>query len=186
MAMASQITLLLESHRAGDADALNRLAAVLYPELKAMARRRTAGKPGLGATTLVQETFLKLLSGGELQPDDRRQFFALAATIMRQVIVDEVRYAMAGKRDGREVTLTESVMPVESQEKAQFLLEVDEMLGILESQDERLARVFECRYFAGLTTAETAEALAVSERSVERAWSSARSRIAELMEDTRE
>jgi len=105
---------------------------------------------------------------------------------MRQVIVDEVRYAMAGKRDGREVTLTESVMPAESQEKAEFLLEVDEMLGILEAEDERLARVFECRYFAGLTTAETAEALGVSERSVERAWSSARSRIAELMEETRE
>ena len=140
--MASHITILLESHRAGDADALNRLAAVLYPELKAMARRRTAGKPGLGATTLVQETFLKLLSGGELQPEDRRQFFALAATIMRQVIVDEVRYAMAGKRDGREVTLTESVMPVESQEKAQFLLEVDEMLGIKIGRASCRERVF--------------------------------------------
>lgn len=184
--MASQITLLLESHREGDADALNRLAELLYPELKAMARRRTVGKPGLGATTLVQETFLKLLSGGELTPADRREFFALAATIMRRVIVDEVRYAMAGKRDGREVTLTESVMPVESQEKAQFLLEVDEMLGILEREDERSAQVFECRYFAGLTTAETAEALGVSERSVERLWSSARSRIAELMDDTSE
>jgi RNA polymerase sigma factor (TIGR02999 family) len=186
ISMTSQITLLLESHRAGDADALNRLATVLYPELKAMARRRTAGKPGLGATTLVQETFLKLLSGGEIQPEDRRQFFALTATIMRQVIVDEVRYAMAGKRDGHEVTLTESVMPAESQEKAEFLLEVDEMLGTLEAEDERQARVFECRYFAGLTTAETAEALGVSERSVERSWSSARARIAELMEDTRE
>src|SRR6056297_3203387 len=112
ISMTSQITLLLESHRAGDADALNRLATVLYPELKAMARRRTVGKPGLGATTLVQETFLKLLSGGELQPEDRRQFFALAATIMRQGIVDEGRCAMAGKRDGREVTRTESVMPL--------------------------------------------------------------------------
>jgi len=184
--MASEITILLESFRAGDQGALDRLAAVLYPELKAMARRRTAGKPGLGATTLVQETFLKLLSGGELKPEDRREFFALAATIMRQVIVDEVRYAMAGKRHGHEVTLTDTIMPAESQEKAEFLLQVDEMLGILEGEDERAARVFECRYFAGLTTAETAEALGLSERSVERSWSAARSRIAELMEDTSE
>lgn len=177
--------MLLESCRAGDQGALDRLAVALYPELKAMARRRTRGRPGLGATTLVQETFLKLLSGGELKPEDRQEFFALAATVMRQVIVDEVRYAMAGKRDGREVTLTETVMPGETQEKAEFLLQVNEMLGILEGKNERIARVFECRYFAGLTTTETSEALCVSERSVERLWSSARSRIAELMEDTR-
>ncbi len=184
--MASEITLLLESCRAGEPGALDRLAATLYPELKAMARRRTAGRPGLGATTLVQETFLKLLSGGELKAEDRRQFFGLAATVMRRVIVDEVRYATAGKRDGREVTLTESVMPSEAQEQAEFLLQVDEMLNVLEVEDARLARVFECRYFAGLTTAETAEALGVSERSAERFWSSARSRIAALIEDSSE
>lgn len=186
--MASEITLLLESHRAGDASALDRLAEVLYPELKAMARRRTRGSQGLGATTLVNETFLKLLSGGELKPEDRQQFFALAATIMRQVIVDEVRYATAAKRDGREVTFTEGLGQArdETEAKAEFLLQVDEMLGILEAEDKRLVRVFECRYFAGLTTAETADALGVSGRSVERLWSSARTRIAALMEETSE
>jgi len=98
--MASEVTLLLNRYRDGDTGALDELAQLIYPELKAMAARRTRGSAGLGATTLVNETFLKLLSGGELQPEDRQQFFGLAASIMRQVIVDEVRYVTAQKRCG--------------------------------------------------------------------------------------
>ena len=82
------------------------------------------------------------------------------------------------------MTLANTVIGDDSHEKAEFLLQVDEMLGIVEQEDDRLARVFECRYFAGLTTAETAEALAVSERSVERLWSTARSRIAALIDES--
>jgi len=182
--MSSEITQLLDACRAGNAGAMDRLAAILYPELKAMARRRTRGSQGLGATTLVNETFLKLLSGGELKPEDRQQFFGLAATIMRQVIVDEVRYATAGKRHGRQVTYTDSHAPDDIQANAEFLLQVDELLAVLEAEDERLVRVFECRYFAGLTTAESAEVLGMSPRSVERMWSAARSRIVALMKDT--
>jgi RNA polymerase sigma factor (TIGR02999 family) len=181
--VASEITQLIGAHRDGDRGALGRLAELLYPELKAMARRRA--QPSMGATTLVNETFLKLLSGGELQPDDRQQFFALAATIMRQVIVDEIRYLTAGKREHVDVTLAETLVGDDGHEKAMFLLQVDEMLSIVEQEDERLARVFECRYFAGLTTAETAAALGTSERSAERLWSQARSRIAELIEENK-
>lgn len=182
--MASEITILLNAHRAGEAGALDKLATALYPELKAMAHRRSRSGAGMGATTLVNETFLKMLSGGDLQPEDRKQFFGLAATIMRRIIVDEIRYVTAGKRDGQEMTLAETVMGDDTHTKAEFLLQVDEMVNILEQEDERQARVFECRYFAGLTTAETAEALDTSGRSVERLWSSARSRIAELMEES--
>lgn len=180
--LSSSVTILLEAHRNGDGAALDQLANALYPDLKAMARRRVQGGSGSGATTLVSETFIKLLSGGELQTKDRSQFFALAATVMRQIIVDEIRYFTANKRAREEVTLVEAVIGDDSHEKAEFLLQVDEMLTIVEQEDSRLARVFECRYFAGLTTAETSEALAVSERSVERFWSAARSRIAALME----
>jgi RNA polymerase sigma factor (TIGR02999 family) len=183
--LASEITTLLDAYRNGDASALDRLTAILYPELKAMARRRSRGAPAVGATTLVNETFVKLMSNGEITTADRRQFFALAGTIMRQVIVDEVRYATAAKRQAHEVSYEEGAVPDASPDDAEFLLEVDRMLSTLESEDERLARVFECRYFAGLTTSETAEALEVSERSAERLWSAARSRIAELMKDTR-
>ena len=184
--MSSPVTILLEAHRNGDGSALNQLATALYPELKAMARRRVQGGSGSGATTLVSETFVKLLSGGELRPKDRSQFFALAATIMRQIIVDEIRYITANKRARDDVTLVETVMGDDGHEKAEFLLQVDEMLKIVEQEDDRLARVFECRYFAGLTTAETSEALDISVRSVERLWSSARSRIAELIEESSE
>ncbi len=184
--MSSSVTVLLEAHRNGDDTALNKLATALYPELKVMARRRSQGGAASGATTLVQETFVKLLSGGELRTEDRRQFFALAATIMRQIIVDEIRYITANKRAHKDVTLVETVIGDDSHEKAEFLLQVDEMLRIVEQEDERLARVFECRYFAGLTTAETAEVLDISPRSVERHWSAARSRIAELIDDNNE
>lgn len=183
--MSASVTVLLEAHREGDASALDSLAKLLYPELKAMARRRSRDGAGSGATTLVNETFLKLLSGGDLKATDRRQFFGLAATIMRQIIVDEIRYVTAGKRRREDVTLAETVIGDESHDQAAFLLEVDEMLKIVEREDQRLARVFECRYFAGFTTAETAEALDTSERSVERLWSAARSRIAELIDENK-
>lgn len=182
--MSSSVTILLEAHRNGDDSALNQLATVLYPELKAMARRRVQGGAGSSATTLVNETFVKLLSGGDLKTEDRRQFFALAATIMRQIIVDEIRYITANKRAREDVTLVDAIIGDDGHEKAEFLLQVDEMLKIVEQKDDRLARVFECRYFAGLTTAETAEALDISPRSVERLWASARSRIATLIDES--
>lgn len=182
--MTESVTVLLKAYRDGEPAALNTLAELLYPELKAMARRRASG--GSSATTLVNETFLKLLAGGELRTADRREFFALAATVMRRIIVDEVRYHTAEKRSGQEVTLAETILGDGSHEKAQFLLEVDEMLGVLEADDARLARVFECRYFAGLTTSETAEALDLSVRTVERCWSSARERIAAMIESSKQ
>ena len=178
------VTELLNEARDGDNAALDRLVQALYPELKSMARRRSRNAPGMGATTLVSETFVRLLSGGRLQSRDRQHFFSLAARIMRSVIVDEVRYFTAEKRARQDVTLAETMIGDDAHEKAEFLLQVDEMLGIVESEDERLARVFECRFFAGLTTAETAEALEISERSVERAWSAARTRIADLIDDS--
>lgn len=179
-----EVTVLLRAARDGDADALDRLAETLYPELKRMARRRASQGASMGATTLVSETFLQLLSGGRLAPEDRGQFFGLAATIMRRIIVDEIRYVTAGKRNGRDVTLVETLIGDDAHEKSEFLLQVDEMLSIVESENERLARVFECRYFAGLTTVETADCLGMSVRSVERAWSDARSRIAKLIDDS--
>ncbi|MEL7537764.1 MAG: ECF-type sigma factor [Pseudomonadota bacterium] len=177
------ITVLLNEARDGDSDALDRLVAALYPELKAMAQRRSRGTPSIGATTLVNEAFVRMLSGGRLTPADRQQFFGLAATVMRRIIVDEVRYLTAEKRAGAEVTLAETLIGDDAHDRAEFLLEVDAMLSIVHAEDARSARVFECRYFAGLTTAETAECLGISERSVERSWSSARARIGGLISD---
>ncbi len=180
--MPSDVTLLLARYNEGDASALDALTQMIYPELKAMARRRTRGAGDMGATALVNETFVKLLSGGQLTSEDRQQFFGLAATIMRQVIVDEVRYVTAQKRSGEAVTYADTEMAGDSHEKAEFLLEVDKILEQLAEEDPNLAQVFECRYFAGFSTSETAEVLGVSPRTAERWWSSARERIAALME----
>ncbi|MEL7022873.1 MAG: ECF-type sigma factor [Pseudomonadota bacterium] len=179
--MSLSVTVLLKSHRDGDSQALDQLAELIYPELKALARSRSRNS-STGATTLVNETFLKLLSGGALTTEDKREFFALAATIMRQIMVDEVRYLVAGKRSGQDVTLAETIIGDDGHEQAEFLLQVNDLMAILEKENERHARVFECRYFAGFTTAETAEVLGLSERSVGRSWAAAKSRIAELID----
>ena len=180
--MPGDVTLLLQDYKNGDADALNALTHMVYPELKAMARRRTQGNQNLNATALINEVFVKLLSGNQLDPSDRQQFFGLVATVMRQVIVDEVRHFTAQKRKGDEVTYADTISFNTSEVKSEFLLQVDQVLTRLESEEPKLAHVFECRYFAGFSTAETAEIMGTSSRSVERLWTRSRERVAELME----
>jgi RNA polymerase sigma factor (TIGR02999 family) len=147
-----------------------------------MARRRT-GDARMNATTLVNETFLKLLSSERIVAEDRKQFFGLMATIMRQLIVDEIRYLTAAKRGSPDVTYTESLGTANGYDEPEFLILVDRMLERLEQQDPQLTRVFEARYFAGLTVAETADALGLSQRSVERMWAAARERLAAMLSD---
>lgn len=172
------VTYLLKRYSDGDATALDHLVALLYPELKTMARRRVRQGQDIGATTLVQETFLKLLSSDGVQPEDRVQFFGLAATIMRRVMIDDARYASAQKRQGTEVEFIPQIGPDKQQVNAEFLLRVDNALHRLAERDLRLAKVFECRYFGGYSMSETAEILDVSVRSAERLWTSARKHLA--------
>ena len=165
---------------------MDALASLLYPDLKNMARRRSLNDRDFGATVLVNETFAKLLSSGQLEPDDRQQFFALAATVMRQVVVDELRYASAQKRSADAVTYSDTKVTDDTREEAEFVIQVSEMVERLAAEDARMASVFECRYFAGFSTDETAEVLDLSSRTVERLWASARSRIAVLMDDSKQ
>lgn len=176
--MEGDVTGLLKAHHSGDELALEELARVVYPDLKAMARRRASGGSSPSASTLVNETFIKLLSHGRMQPDDRKGFFALMATIMRRVVIDDVRQALALKRKGKEVTANEGLLSDGESSDPAFLLDVDAALSDLKALDPRLQQVFDCRYFAGYTTAETAEALDLSARTVERAWSEAKAFVA--------
>ena len=181
--MPSEVTLLLRQYQAGDANALDNLAKLVYPDLKALARQRGTriGPQVMGATTLVQETFAKFLSSGQIEPKDRGQFFGLAATIMRRLIIDEVRKHTASKRDAARLDIEQDALHDDAAVAPEFLLSVDQALDVLKNADERLARVFECRYFAGLSVIETAAALELSERSTERLWQQARNRLAELL-----
>lgn len=175
------ITELLYRHRRGDDRALNELAARVYPQLKILARRR-AGGGDMGATTLVQETFAKLLAGQSLAVEDRGHLFSLAATVMRQIVIDEARASRAARRQHEPPASLDEQSLADESVGADFLLNLDRALTALHAEDERLSRAFECRYFVGLTTTETAEALGVSTRSAERFWRESRRRLGELLE----
>ncbi len=176
------VTLLLRQFEEGDRSAFDELAQRLYPELKRMARARVQSGRGMGATTLVQETFVKLLSEGGVTPHDRQQFFGLTATIMRQVMVDDARYAAAQKRASDETEYIPEKGSDRQQVQAAFLIQVDAALNKLAARDARMAKAFECRYFGGYSIEETAEILGLSVRSTERLWSNARSLMAQELE----
>jgi len=173
-----EITQLLVAHQEGDPDALHRLMPLVYHELRRIARRHLAGHQRgalLDTTGLVHESFLKLTENGELPADCRAHFFALASRAMRQVAIDYARSRRALKRGGGDRPLTLDESRVGSGTVNVDLLALDQALQRLAELNERLERVVECRYFAGLTETETAEALGVSVRTVQRDWVKARS-----------
>ncbi len=174
--MSDDITLLLGRHRQGDSTAFDELVRLLYPELRALAARRAQGSD-LSATTLLHETIARYISGEAVGSQDRQEFFGLAATIMRRVIIDEVRQASAAKRQGIAVTLDESQF-ADQAPSAERLLAIDRALDALNRQDAQLRQVFECRYFAGYSTAETAAMLGHSARTTERMWREAKQWVA--------
>jgi len=169
------ITELLLAYGQGIPGALDRLLEVLYPELRRVARRQLstigrAGDPVLDTGVVVQETYLKLVDGTRVSWRDRGHFLAVAARAMRQVIVDHARARRSQKRGDGIVH-----MPLDGQEAAivedaDRILAVNEALERLGDADARMLKVVECRFFAGFTEAETAEALSVSEKTVEREW----------------
>lgn len=170
---AESVTELLVRARSGSSDAMDRLMPLVYDELRAIAHRQLRGERDehtLSTTALVHEAYLRLVDQRRVAWQDRTHFFAVAARVMRRVLVDYARRRVAKKRDGMRhaVSLDEALLVVESQ--ADLLLDLDEALSRLADQDERLARVVELRFFAGLTDEETAGILGVSPRTVRYDW----------------
>ncbi len=171
------ITVWLDSARAGDRAALDRVLTLLYQELHSMARRQLAGQQGrtLDATSLVHESYLKLLGArGSARFEDRAHFFAYAASAMRSVVVDYARNRMARKRGG---DLKRVELPENSSSGVRLdedLLALDVALARLQAVDAHLAKVVELRYFAGLSEQEIADLCQRSERSIRRDWQKAR------------
>lgn len=170
------VTILLEAAGRGDADALGRLFELLYPDLRRMAhaRLRDDAPAGLHTTALVHESFLRLVRLQRLSPTDRPMFLAYLGRVMRSIIVDAVRQAQADRRGGGLTPHTLDTLAVAAPTPAPEVLRVHEALDALASHDERLARVVELRYFAGLQMDEIAEALGVAKRTAERDWERAR------------
>lgn len=178
-AAAGPITELLERARAGDRAAEAAVYAAVYEDLQRLARgqRRRLYLSGntLNTTALVHESYLRL-AGRTSGFRDREHLLAVAATAMRQILVDRARRRSRAKRGGgeRPVPLDDALpAPVEDRE-ADLFLALDEALRALDRQDPRLRRVIECQFFGGLTQQETAAALDLSERSVRRLWVRAR------------
>jgi len=172
-----EVTELLLSWRQGDAAALDRLIPVVYDELRRVARRRLRGEsPGqaLQSTALVHEVYLRLVDVNRMTLKNRTHFFALAATLMRQILVDQARRQHADKRGGRVTMVSLDDVPPVAQPSSVDVLALDQALGALSVIDDRQRRVVELRFFAGLNIDETAEALGVSPATVEREWALAK------------
>jgi RNA polymerase sigma factor (TIGR02999 family) len=174
----SEITELLQRIKAGDAAARESLFALLYQDLRRLARsrlRRNETITLLDTTSLVHESYLRFLNAHELDFTDRGKFFAYAASVMRSIVVDEVRKRHAERRGGSavHVELDTGVGDVLSREDDQ-VIRVHDALDELSALDPRLAQVVEMRYFAGLTEADIAGVLGVTERTVRRDWDKAR------------
>lgn len=171
------LTALLRAYRAGDRGAFDRLVPLVYDDLRRLARRQMRRAPlarTLDTTGLVHEAWLKLADRPGAAFSDRGHFLAVAARAMRQVVIDYARRKLADKRGAgaAPVELKEDHGSIEN--RAEWLLMVDQALTRLGAVNARLVQVVECRYFAGLSEEETAEALGVSLRTAQREWLRAR------------
>ena len=182
------ITDLLIKWRQGDKAALDALIPLVYRELRAVAGARVRGERAgcsLQTTALVHETYLRLVDLNRLTLENRTHFFAVAARLMRQILVDQARRAQAEKRGGGVTMVTLEGAAPASAPNIVDVLALDQALEELASMDERLCRVVELKFFAGLTIDETAEALEVSGATVERDWAAAKAWLYDRMTPAR-
>jgi RNA polymerase sigma factor (TIGR02999 family) len=172
-----QMTRLLVAWSDGDKSALDKLMPVVHDELRRMAHRymnRERKGHTLQTTALVNEVYLKLIDQRHVSWQNRAHFFAVAAKLMRRILVDYARSRQYAKREGEQhkVELEEAVQV--SRERSAELIAVDDALMSLEMIDARKAKVVELRFFGGLTFEETAEEAQTSHATIERDWTTAR------------
>jgi RNA polymerase sigma factor (TIGR02999 family) len=180
----NDVTRLLHAYRDGDREAFDRLVPLMYDDLRRVARRQLRrGRPGatLNTTGLVHEVYMKMADQQHLDARDRGHFLAISAHAMRQVIADAARRRTAEKRGGGQEAIPLDEAPELAADQARWLLDVDRALEQLAAHDQRMARVVECRFFAGLTEDETALALDTSLRTVQRDWMRARAWLKEAL-----
>jgi RNA polymerase sigma factor (TIGR02999 family) len=175
---AAEITSLLHRWRGGSREAFDLLISLVYNELRAIASRRLTRESAGGVletTALVNEAYLKLLGQRSVDWQNRAHFFAIAAQLMRRIVVDDARRRLAQKRGRGEIAVPLDEMPA-----PQPALEVADVLALdaalveLERLDPDLGRIVELRFFGGMTVEQTGEALGRSPTSIKRDWAVAR------------
>jgi RNA polymerase sigma factor (TIGR02999 family) len=174
---SSEISLLLDQYRDGQAEAFGKLMTLVYDDLRRLAAwqlQTERPEHTLQPTALVHEAYLKLSSQNPVDWQNKGHFFALAAQIMRRILVDHARARQRDKRGGGQgrATLDEALEMSTPSEPS--LVELDEALNTLARQDARKSLIVELRYFGGLSIEETADALGVSPATVRREWTLAK------------
>lgn len=173
----SDITQLLEELSRGDRQALDRLIPTVYEELRRIAHGQLGHeRPGhtLNTTALVNETYLRLVNVDRVRWNGRAHFLAVAARVMRRVLIDYARARGRDKRGGDVVRVSLRDAVEVPADRGEDMADLDEALSRLEATNERQCRVVECRCFAGMSVEETAEALGTSPATVKRDWAFSR------------
>jgi len=173
---APSITTLLDDIRTGSATAADQLFGRVYDQLQRLARvvRRGKAPATLNTTALVHEAYLHLRPDDGIDVESKRHFFRLAARAMRQVIARQVRHRTAQKRGGHAITVAFHDRMLGTEVPLDDIVTLEDALCALDRMKPRQARVVECRFYAGLTVQETADALDVSTATVKRDWRAAR------------
>lgn len=169
----SDVTRLLLAWRRGDSAALDRLVPLVYAELHRLAHRQIRAEPRghlLQTTALVNEAYVRLVGSKRVQWQNRVHFFAIAAQLMRRILVDDARARGSLKRGRHAVRVALDDVLVASPPPDPGLLALDEALTRLAAVDLRKSQVVQLRYFGGLSVEETAEALRISPETVMRDW----------------
>lgn len=177
MSQSEDLTALLQAWSGGDGSAGERLMVLVYEELRALSSSRLRAHGGavtLQATELINEAYLRLSAQVETDWQNRGHFFAIAATVMRRVLLDQARRRHSAKRDRRLESADDPEQFAMSGERADQLLMLDAALERLAALSPRQARIIELRYFGGLSIPEAAAALEISEATVKRDWMLAR------------
>jgi RNA polymerase sigma factor (TIGR02999 family) len=174
---SQDVTQLLGQWQGGDREALNALTPLVYNELRRLAQsyiNRERPNHTLQGTALVHEAYLRLIDQRQVEWRSRNHFFALAAELIRRILVDHARAKVAAKRGGRNVKLSfEDAMEPAVNEDLD-LVALDDALQLLARTDPQQSRIVELRYFAGLKIDETAEVLQISPATVKRDWTVAK------------
>lgn len=171
------ITQMLLAWSAGDEQALDQLIPIVHDELHRIAARHMKGERRghtLQTTALLNEAFEKLVERKNVQWKNRSHFFAIAAQIMRRILIDHARTRLRAKRGKRGEKISLEHVALVSESRAEELISLDEALIELAEIDPRKSRIVELKFFGGLTTEEIAELEEVSSRSIEREWRKAK------------